>query len=106
MTVAKPKIAIVGAGIGGLTLALSLLKSGYHVDVYERAAELLGLGAGVQIAPNRTRILRHLGLEDALLAGGAVEAAGKEVRIWNTGETWPLFDLGEDSVRRFGAPFR
>jgi salicylate hydroxylase len=105
VTVAEPKIAIVGAGIGGLALALSLIKSGYHVDVYEQAAELLELGAGVQIAPNGTRILRHLGLENALLAGGAVEAAGKEVRLWNTGEAWPLFDLGEDSVRRFGAPY-
>jgi salicylate hydroxylase len=105
VTAIKPTIAIVGAGIGGLTLALSLAKSGYRVDVYEQAAELLELGAGVQIAPNGTRILRHLGLEDALLAGGAVRAAGKEVRIWNTGETWPLFDLGEDSLRRFGAPY-
>ncbi len=32
-------------------------------------------------------------------------AAGKEVRIWNSGETFKLFDLGEDSVRRFGAPY-
>jgi salicylate hydroxylase len=105
VTVTKPTIAIVGAGIGGLTLALALVKSGYRVDVYEQAAELLELGAGVQIAPNGTRILQHLGLEDALLAGGAVRAAGKEVRIWNTGEQWPLFDLGEDSLRRFGAPY-
>jgi salicylate hydroxylase len=105
VTALKPSIAIVGAGIGGLALAISLIKSGYRVDVYEQAAELLELGAGVQMAPNGTRILRHLGLEDALLAGGAVRAAAKEVRVWNTSETWPLFDLGEDSLRRFGAPY-
>ena len=105
MAVAKCQVAIIGAGIGGLTLALSLLQAGYRVAVYEQAPELLELGAGIQIAPNGTRILRHLGLESALLEGGAVEAAAKEVRIWNTGQAWPLFDLGEDSVRRFGAPY-
>ena len=105
MPVAKHQVAIVGAGIGGLTLALSLLQAGYQVEVYEQAPQLLELGAGIQIAPNGTRILQHLGLEEALLAGGAVEAAAKEVRLWNTGQTWPLFDLGEDSVRRFGAPY-
>lgn len=105
MTGSKHQLAIAGAGIGGLTLALSLLKAGYRVDVYEQAGELLELGAGIQIAPNGTRILRHLGLESALMAKGAIEAAGKEVRLWNTGEAWPLFDLGEDSIRRFGAPY-
>lgn len=105
MTREKQHIAIAGAGIGGLTLALSLLKSGYRVDVYEQASQLLELGAGVQMAPNGTRILRHLELEQALLAKGAVQAAAKEVRLWSTGESWPLFDLGEDSLRRFGAPY-
>ena len=33
------------------------------------------------------------------------EAALKEVRIWNTGQTWKLFDLGRDSIERFGAPY-
>lgn len=105
MTFPKPHIAIAGAGIGGLALALSLLKDGYRVDIYEQATALLELGAGVQMAPNGTRILRHLGLGPALLAKGAVEAAAKEVRLWNTGEIWPLFNLGEDSVRRFGSPY-
>ncbi|OXR49479.1 monooxygenase [Pusillimonas sp. T2] len=98
-------IAIVGAGIGGLTLALALLQKGYKVNVYEQAHELKELGAGIQMAPNGTRILRHLGLEEALLQKGAVPAAGKEVRLWNTGQTWPLFDLGADSIRRFGTPY-
>jgi len=105
MTSPKPHIAIAGAGIGGLALALSLLKAGYWVDIYEQATALLEIGASVQMAPNGTRILRHLGLGPSLLAKGAVEAAAKEVRLWNTGEIWPLFDLGKDSVRRFGSPY-
>lgn len=100
----KPHVLIAGAGIGGLAAALSLLRNGYDVDVYEQAPALLEFGAGVQMAANGTRILLHLGLKDAL-APWVCEAAGKEVRIWNSGQTFKLFDLGADSVRRFGAPY-
>lgn len=95
---------IAGAGIGGLTAALALLQRGYDVDVYEQAATLGEFGAGVQIAANGSRVLRALGLEGAMERVVCV-AAAKEVRIWNTGQTFKLFDLGEDSVRRFGAPY-
>lgn len=101
---AKPHILIAGAGIGGLTAALALLRRGFDVDVYEQAPQLLEFGAGIQIAANGSRLLIHLGLEDEMRRV-AKEAAGKEVRIWNTGQTFKLFDLGEDSVRRFGAPY-
>lgn len=100
----KPHILIAGAGIGGLTAALALLQRGYDVDVYEQAPKLMEFGAGVQIAANGSRVLTALGLKDAMERVACV-AAGKEVRIWNTGETFKLFDLGEDSVRRFGAPY-
>src|SRR5258708_39758539 len=52
---AKPHILIAGAGIGGLTAALALLQRGYDVDVYEQAAELKGVGAGLQLRANATR---------------------------------------------------
>lgn len=100
----KPHVLIAGAGIGGLTAALALLQRGYDVDVYEQASQLLEFGAGVQIAANGSRVLIALGLEDRLKQV-VCEAAGKEVRIWNTGQTFNLFDLGEDSIRRFGAPY-
>lgn len=100
----KPHILIVGAGIGGLTAALALLQRGFDVDVYEQAPQLLEFGAGIQIAANGSRLLIALGLEPQMQRI-AKEAAGKEVRIWNTGQTFKLFDLGEDSVRRFGAPY-
>ncbi len=100
----KPHVLIGGAGIGGLTAALALLQRGFDVDIYEQAPELRELGAGIQMAANGSRVLIELGLEDRLRPL-VCEAAAKEVRIWNTGQTWKLFDLGADSVARFGAPY-
>jgi salicylate hydroxylase len=100
----RPHVLIAGAGIGGLTAALALLQRGYDVDVYEQAPQLLEFGAGVQIAANGSRVLTALGLGERL-RDLVCMAAGKEVRIWNTGQTFKLFDLGEDSIRRFGAPY-
>lgn len=100
----KPHVLIAGGGIGGLTAALALLQKGFDVDVYEQAPVLAELGAGIQVAANGSRILIELGLEEKL-RGVVCEAAGKEVRIWNTGQTWKLFDLGADSIERFGAPY-
>ncbi len=97
-------VIIAGAGIGGLTAALALLQRGFDVDVYEQAPELRELGAGIQIAANGSRVLIELGLEERLRPL-VCDATAKEVRIWNTARTWKLFDLGEDSVRRFGAPY-
>lgn len=98
------RIAIVGGGIGGLTAALALLQRGYDVKVYEQAPELKELGAGVQISPNGSRILFDLGLKDEIMAL-ASEPEGKEVRLWNTGRTWKLFDLGPVSMEIYGFPY-
>ena len=97
-------IAIVGAGIGGLTAALALIRQGIGVDVYEQAPELKELGAGVQISSNGTRVLHALGLGEAAERLGVV-VAGKEIRLWSTGQTWKLFDLGAVSVERYGFPY-
>jgi len=98
------KVAIVGGGIGGLTAALALLRSGIDVDVYEQAPELKELGAGVQISANGTRVLYALGLGAAIERVGVI-VAGKEIRLWNTGQAWKLFDLGAVSVQRYGFPY-
>ena len=54
---ADPVDAIVGGGIGGLTAAVALLRAGLDVRVYEQACTLPAVGAGIQLAPNCTRIL-------------------------------------------------
>jgi salicylate hydroxylase len=97
-------IVIVGGGIGGLAAALALIRRGIDVDVYEQAPELRELGAGVQISANGTRVLHALGLKDALEAV-QVLPAGKAVRLWDSGQSWKLFDLGTESVERYGSPY-
>ena len=96
-----PKIIIAGAGIGGLTAALALLKLGFDVTVLERASELKEVGAGVQLSANAVRPLYQLGLEQQLLSIASLPA-GKRFRLWNTGQTWNLFDFGATSVERHG----
>src|SRR5262245_63570777 len=97
-------IAIVGGGIGGLATALALLRAGIDVDVYEQAPELKEVGAGVQISANGTRVLHALGLEADVERLGFVPPR-KEIRHWNTGRTWKLFDLGAVSVELYGFPY-
>jgi salicylate hydroxylase len=99
-----PHILIAGGGIGGLTAALALLDKGFDVDVYEQAAELREVGAGLQLSANGTRVFHALGVGEALKALSC-EATGKEVRLWSTGETWKLFDLGAESIARYGFPY-
>jgi len=98
------RILIAGGGIAGLTAALAALKRGVDVEVYEQAPELKEVGAGVQLAANGTRVLYALGVGEELKALSC-EAQAKEIRLWNTGETWKLFDLGPVSVERYGAPY-
>ena len=57
---------IVGAGIGRLAAALTMRHAGIAVEVFEQAAALREIGAGIQISPNATRILERLGLAEPL----------------------------------------
>src|SRR5947208_6342954 len=100
----QPHVLIAGGGIGGLTAALALLRSGCDVEVYEQAAELKEVGAGLQLAANGTRVFHELGIGEQLKSLGC-EATGKEVRLWSTGETWKLFDLAAVSIERYGYPY-
>jgi salicylate hydroxylase len=99
-----PRVLIAGGGLGGLAAALALLKMGCDVEVYEQAPELKEVGAGLQLAANGTRVLYALGVGEELKALSC-EAEGKEIRIWASGETWKLHDLGKVSIERYGYPY-
>jgi salicylate hydroxylase len=62
----RARIAVIGAGIGGLAAACALRDRGFEVEVHERAAELGEVGAGLQLGPNAVKVLRALGIEAEL----------------------------------------
>jgi 2-polyprenyl-6-methoxyphenol hydroxylase-like FAD-dependent oxidoreductase len=64
------KINIIGAGIGGLMTAISLQRKGYEVEIYEAAAELRPLGAGIIMASNALQIARRLGVAESIIQAG------------------------------------
>lgn len=72
----NPQIVIIGAGIGGLTLALLLRRRGILAEVLEQSHELGEVGAAVALYANGTRVLQHLGLGETLaqVSGRAYEA--------------------------------
>ena len=98
------KVLIAGGGIGGLAAALALLRAGIDVEVYEQSSELREVGAGIQISPNGNRVLDHLGVLQNLQALSS-PTDGKEIRLWNTGQMWKLFDLGDAAVKKYGYPY-
>ncbi len=100
----RPHVLVIGAGIGGLTAAIALLKKGFDVDVYERASELTEVGAGLHLSPNGTKTLYNLGLKEAL-DRVAVNQTDREVALWNTGQAWKIANHGTSAASRFGAPY-
>lgn len=73
----KTKILIVGSGIGGLALAISLDRAGFEVEVYEAAPALRGIGAGISLWSNATAVLEKLGLLEEAIEKSAVFTALK-----------------------------
>jgi salicylate hydroxylase len=98
------KIAVIGGGIGGLSAALALLKSGFDVQVYEQAPRFGEIGAGIQISPNASRLLHRLGLEPAMDQWGVRPLAIHQKR-WDDGRTLQHAPLGPEVEARFGAPY-
>ncbi|HEX4832613.1 MAG TPA: FAD-dependent monooxygenase [Trebonia sp.] len=66
------KVLIAGGGIGGLGAALAVGRRGFDVTVLERAPEFVEIGAGLQLAPNATRVLKGLGVLDSVLDVGVL----------------------------------
>jgi salicylate hydroxylase len=99
-------IAIVGAGIGGLVLALALRERGFHAELFEQSSELSEIGAAVALSANATRELDRLGLLSSL---SEVSAEPEEL-IWRDGRTGSrvaAHPVGKDNAyrARFGAPY-
>ncbi|MEJ3654102.1 FAD-dependent monooxygenase [Actinomycetes bacterium KLBMP 9759] len=96
-------VVVVGGGIGGLAAALAVRRTGCAVRVLEQAAQFGEVGAGLQIAPNATRILREWGLLDEVVAAGVLPRR-LVLRDAVDGRDLTHLDLA-DVERRYGAPY-
>ncbi|HEX7943647.1 MAG TPA: flavin-dependent oxidoreductase [Phenylobacterium sp.] len=105
------RVIVIGAGIGGLTTALSLHAAGIDAEVHEAVPELRPLGVGINVLPHAVRELTELGLADRLAAAGVPTAAlvyanrhGQE--IWReprgraAGYNWPQYSIHRGTLQR------
>ena len=95
---------IVGAGLGGLTAAHALQKFGWETQIFEQAAEFSEVGAGIQLSPNATRILRKLGLLYKIRAA-SFEPTAASIRDGLKGTPLMHAPLKGFCERVYGAPY-
>lgn len=98
------EVTVVGGGLGGLTAALALRQRGLRVTVLEQAAELGEVGAGIQTAPNASRVLMGLGLRPRMEAIHT-EPLDQVRRRWKDGSIVGLTSLGQRCKDEFNAPY-
>ncbi|NDD98562.1 MAG: hypothetical protein EBZ93_13945, partial [Actinobacteria bacterium] len=98
------RIAVVGAGIGGLAVTAFLSRDGHDVHVFESATALGEVGAGIQISPNGARVLAELGALENLRDVG-VRPTRVVLRRWDDDRELNVMPLGEMAERRWGLPY-
>ena len=100
----KDRVAIIGAGLGGLTCALALARAGVAVDVFEQAPQLGEVGAGITLSPNASRVMIHLGLGEGMRRLGVVPPRQITQNL-STGEVLIERERGEAVEAQYGAPY-
>ena len=100
------RVAIIGAGIGGLSLGLALQERGIQADVFEQAPELTEIGAAIALSANSIREYARLGLTAELAANSTIPTE-LIYRHWQDGSRIAATPVREDGwyEKRFGAPY-
>jgi 2-polyprenyl-6-methoxyphenol hydroxylase-like FAD-dependent oxidoreductase len=97
----KTRIAIIGAGMGGLAVAATLRRAGFAPEVYEQAQRFERIGAGIQMMPNSMKVLRGIGVEERLRSVAFAPFSHLN-RLWDTGAVMRELPMPE---ALFGAPY-
>ena len=100
----RQPVLLAGAGIGGLAAALACARIGVPVQLFERSPALAEVGAGIQLGPNVTRLLKGWGLQTALEAVAAYPE-NLLIRSAERGTLLGRLRLGEQALVRYGAPY-
>lgn len=100
----KPRIAVIGAGLGGTTIATMLQHNGYDVRLYEQAPGFSRLGAGINLGPNLMKVMRAIGVEQKLVDVG-IRPVKWVSRAWDTGETMFEWQFRGHAEETYGAPY-
>jgi salicylate hydroxylase len=99
----KLKIIIAGGGLSGLGAAIALRQKGHDVTVLESASRLAEVGAGIQIPPNSTRVLKEYGIYDEILKY-VVWPKSIQIRRYATGEILDRTHLHPRLSQVYGFP--
>src|ERR1700753_962168 len=94
-------VAIIGAGLGGLTAAIALLRRGFSVTVYEQSSSLGEIGAGVQLSPNAMKVIRALTRKAAVMRI-AFEPNRHVVKSWQSGRIISATQMKNVYASQFG----
>ncbi|KAF8069946.1 hypothetical protein FPV67DRAFT_994123 [Lyophyllum atratum] len=97
-------VLVIGSGLAGLTIAISLAMAGHKVVVLESAAEITYIGAGIQVSPNSSRILKKLGV-DKHIEKYCTEPVDLRMMRWKDGKVLVECPLKEPAHKEYGSPY-
>ncbi len=95
-------IAIIGAGVGGLTAAIALRSIGEDVTIYEQAGEFRRIGSTINLTPNAVNVLDGLGLGEAIRKTACAPAFSIS-KTYDSGNITSRVAFGETALARYGA---
>jgi len=103
MTSSSDRIAVVGAGIGGLALAIALTRGGVPVEIFEQAPHFRRVGTAINLTPNAVKVVDGLGLGDKV-RDTAYRPTHRVSRTWDTGAETSRLEMSRAAEQRYGAP--